>query len=149
MYWTGSKISKHCKENWDVCKAVFSNRPFQGFDRRNDEKAAAYPVCRLPVYYIEGQRISQYRLDGSIERDAGHIVQYLRIRGCSGSRIVHTLIFLLGKTTGTRTTVSDSSHNVYYVKLLPKPSTKRLCRICRQANKSCFWKWRQKMPSEP
>lgn len=57
MYWTGSKISKHCKENWDVCKAVFSNRPFQGFDRRNDEKAAAYPVCRLPVYYIEGQRI--------------------------------------------------------------------------------------------
>ncbi len=84
MYWTGSKTSKPCKENWDVCKAVFSNRPFQGFDRRNDEKAAAYPVCRLPVYYIEGQRISQYRLDGSIERDAGHIVQYLRIRGCSG-----------------------------------------------------------------
>ncbi|EOC6461807.1 TPA: hypothetical protein ACFOL8_000059 [Neisseria meningitidis] len=74
---------------------------------------------------------------------------YADAPGYTFSRIVHTLIFLLGKTTGTRTTVSDSSHNVYYVKLLPKPSTKRLCRICRQANKSCFWKWRQKMPSEP
>lgn len=42
MFWTDSKISKHCKENWDVCKAVFSNRPFQGFDRRNDEKAGEF-----------------------------------------------------------------------------------------------------------
>lgn len=42
---------------------------------------------------------------------------YADAPGYTFSRIGHTLIFLLGKTTGTRTTVSDSSHNVYYVKL--------------------------------
>ncbi|CBY90834.1 hypothetical protein NMAA_0937 [Neisseria meningitidis WUE 2594] len=42
---------------------------------------------------------------------------YADAPGYTFSRIVHTLIFLLGKTTGTRTTVSDSSHNIYYVKL--------------------------------
>ncbi|WP_411155824.1 hypothetical protein, partial [Neisseria meningitidis] len=36
---------------------------------------------------------------------------YADAPGYTFSRIGHTLIFLLGKTTGTRTTVSDSSHN--------------------------------------
>lgn len=40
-------------------------------------------MCLLPVYRIEGQRIPQYRPDGSVERDAGHVVQYLQIRGCA------------------------------------------------------------------
>lgn len=121
MYWTGSKIFKPCKGNWGVCKAVFSNRPFQGFDRRNDEKAAAYPVCRLPVYYIEGLNV--FPNTGWMEASKGmqgmsfSTFGYADAPGYTFSRIGHTLIFLLGKTTGTRTTVSDSSHNVYYVKL--------------------------------
>lgn len=120
MYWTGSKIFKPCKGNWGVCKAVFSNRPFQGFDRRNDEKAAAYPVFGC-LYII--LKVNVFPNTGWMEASKGmqgisfSTFGYADAPGYTFSRIVHTLIFLLGKTTGTRTTVSDSSHNIYYVKL--------------------------------
>ena len=83
MFWTGSKISKPCKGNWGVCKAVFSDRPFQRskylteemmnkqenfWDKLGDllfapvdimfwikESMGGISVCLLPVYRIEGQ----------------------------------------------------------------------------------------------
>nr|WP_324248591.1 hypothetical protein [Neisseria meningitidis] len=53
---------------------------------------------------------------------------YADAPGYTFSRIGHTLIFLLGKTTGTRTTVSDSSHNDTFCPIVERLQNRKRCK---------------------